>query len=120
MLLQNKNINRAVYVKPPKEPYCHDTLLWKLKTTICRLNDASRSWYLNVKKELIEFDAIVCKSVFVWHNQSIANGLLCTQLIISSLGELTSFYVKLFTTLNVSSKLDKKTVPHISMQVYNR
>ena len=51
--LQNKNIDRAVYVKPPKEVDCQDTALRKLTTTIYGLNDASRSWYLNVKKNLL-------------------------------------------------------------------
>ena len=45
--------NRVVYVKPPREADCQDTTLWKLSTTIYRLNGASRSWYLSVKKELI-------------------------------------------------------------------
>ena len=77
--LQNKNIDRVVYVKPPKD--CQDTTLWKLNTTIYGLYEASRSWYFNVKKELIGLVAIVCKSdlaVFVRHNQSKVNGLLCT------------------------------------------
>ena len=58
--LQNKNIDTVVYIKPPKEADCQDTTLWKLNTTICGLNDTSRSWYLNVKKELIGLGAIVC------------------------------------------------------------
>ena len=69
--LQNKNIDRIVYVKPPKEADCQDAMLWKLNATIYGLNDASRSWYLNVKKELIGLGATVCKSdsaVFIWHN----------------------------------------------------
>ena len=41
---------KVVYVKPLKEADCEDTMFWKLNTTIYRLNDASRSWYLNVKK----------------------------------------------------------------------
>ena len=49
--LQNKNIDRVVYVKPPKEADCQDTTLWKLNTTTYRLDDASISWYLNVEKE---------------------------------------------------------------------
>ena len=56
-------------------------MFWKLNTTIYRLSDASRSWYLNVKKELIGLGAIVCKSdptVFIWHNQSKVNRLVCT------------------------------------------
>ena len=56
--LQNKNIDRVVYVKPPKEADCEDTLLWKLNTTIYRLDGASRSWYINVKKEVIGLGAI--------------------------------------------------------------
>ena len=50
--LQNKNIDRVVHVKTPKEANCEDTTLRKLNTTIYRLNDVSRSWYLNVKKQL--------------------------------------------------------------------
>ena len=70
--LQNKNIDRVVYVKPPKEADCEDTMLWKLNTTFYRLSDASGFWYLNVKKELIGLGATVYKSdpaVFIWHNQ---------------------------------------------------
>ena len=78
---QNKNIDRVVYIKPPKEADCQDTTLWKLNTTIYGPYEASRSWYFNVKKELIGLVAIVCKSdlaVFVRHNQSKVNRLLCT------------------------------------------
>ena len=59
--LQNKNIE--LFTKPPKEADCQDTTLWKLNTTIYRLNDASRIWY---------------PAVFIWHNNSKVNGLLCT------------------------------------------
>ena len=72
---------RVVYVKPPKEADCQDTTLWKLNTTIYGLYETSKSWYFNVKKELIWLVAIVCKSdpaVFIWHNQSKVIGLLCT------------------------------------------
>ena len=80
-IFTKQNIDRVVYVKVPKEADCQDTTLRKLNTTIYGLNDTSRSWYLNVKKELIGLGAIVCKSdpaVFIWHNQSKVNGLLCT------------------------------------------
>ena len=71
MFLQNKNIDRVVEVKPPNEADCQDTTLLKLNITINRLNDASRSWHLNVKKDFIGLGTIVCKSdpaVFVWHS----------------------------------------------------
>ena len=47
--LQNRNIGRIIYVKPPKEANCKSNTLWKLNTTIYGLNDASRSWYLKVR-----------------------------------------------------------------------
>ena len=43
--------------------------------------DLGISMLKNVKKELIGLGAIVCKSdptVFIWHNQSKVNRLLCT------------------------------------------
>ena len=52
----------------------------KLNTTIYEFNDASRSWYLDVKKELIGLGAIVRKSdpaVFIWYYKSKVKGLLC-------------------------------------------
>ena len=53
--LQNKNIDKVVYVQSPKETDCQDTTLWKLSTTTYRRSDISRSWYLNVKKDFIPF-----------------------------------------------------------------
>lgn len=34
VFLINKNIDRVVYIKRPKEAYCQDITLWKLNTTI--------------------------------------------------------------------------------------
>ena len=59
-LLQNRNVVKVVYVQPPKKRDCQDTTLWKLSTTIYRLKDVSRSWHLNIKKELIGLGTIVC------------------------------------------------------------
>ena len=95
VFLQNKNIDRVVYVKPPEEADCQDTTSWKLNTTIYRLNDALKSWYFNVKKELTGLGAIVCKSdpaVFIWHIQSKLNGLLCTHVDDFVFGETGIFF----------------------------
>ena len=95
MFLQNKNTDRVVYVKPPKEADCQDTTLWKLNTTIYGLSDASRSWSLNVKKKLIGLGAIVCKSdpaIFIWHSQSKVNE--CTHVDDFSFGGTEPFLNK--------------------------
>ena len=57
--LQNKNIDTIVYVKPPKEADCQDTMLLQLNTTIYGFSDTSTPWYLNAKKELTGLDAIM-------------------------------------------------------------
>ena len=89
-------------VKPPKEVDCQDTTLWKLNSTIYRLNDASISWYLNVKKELIGLGAMYVKSdlaVFICHTQSKINGLLCTHLDGFLFGGAELFLNKVFNPI---------------------
>ena len=89
-------------VKPPKEVDCQDTTLWKLNTTIFRLNDASTAWYLNVKKELIGLGVMYVKSgpaVFICHTQSKINGLLCTHLDDFLFGGTELFLKKVFNTI---------------------
>ena len=68
-------------MKPPKEANSDPNKLWKLNTTIYSLNNASRSWYLNVKNELTKLGAETCQSdpfVFVWHSNAKLYGILCT------------------------------------------
>ena len=48
--LQGNGINRDIFLTLPKESgTCN---IWKLNTTVYGLLDASRIWYLRVKKEL--------------------------------------------------------------------
>ena len=100
--LQNRNIVKVVYVQPPKEGNCQNTTLWKLSTTICGLNDVSRSWDLNIKKELIGLGAIVCKSdpaLFIWYYQSKVNDLLCTHVDDFLVGGTEFFLNKVINTI---------------------
>ena len=48
--LQAKSLERGVFFTPQKE--VNTKKLWKLKTTVYGLCDASREWYLSLKKEL--------------------------------------------------------------------
>ena len=50
--LQGYNIERDVYLKPPKEAATSNKL-WKLVTTVYGLVDAPRAWYVRVCDELI-------------------------------------------------------------------
>ena len=49
--LQGTDIQRDIYVKPPKEANCPNSL-WKLKKVVYGLNDAARNWFFSVKNEL--------------------------------------------------------------------
>ena len=49
--LQSKNIEREVYIKPPKEAECANRI-WKLKRCLYGLNDAARQFFDSVSNEL--------------------------------------------------------------------
>ena len=51
--LQGSPLDRDVYMEPPKEMKKRGKV-WKLKKSAYGLYDASRKWYLAVKKELID------------------------------------------------------------------
>ena len=77
--LQGKKIEREIIVQPPKE--ANTTNLWKLSKTVYGLADASRSWYLKLKSELmklggkpIELD----QGIFVWVQNSPLIGIVVT------------------------------------------
>ncbi len=52
--LQSRELQRPVYVRPPREAVRSDrTKIWKLKTAVYGLGDAAREWYLTVKQSLL-------------------------------------------------------------------
>lgn len=78
--LQGKEIERTVYLKPPKEAD-NGNSLWKLKKCIYGLVDSSRCWYLRVKEELINLNVSVSKSdpaIFYWHHGQQLSGVMAT------------------------------------------
>ncbi|XP_057309261.1 uncharacterized protein LOC130647426 [Hydractinia symbiolongicarpus] len=78
--LQGKPIDRELYIRPPKEAYKEGTV-WKLKTCVYGLNDASRTWYLKVYEELTKLNVKVCKynpGLFYWHHNGKLAGIIST------------------------------------------
>ena len=51
--LQGSQLNRKVYLKPPKEAGL-DNKLWELTKALYGLKDASRQWYFRVKEKLLQ------------------------------------------------------------------
>ena len=51
--LQGQNIERDVYLKPPKESSTPQGKVWKLRRCLYGLNDAARQFYNSLSKELL-------------------------------------------------------------------
>ena len=52
--LQGQKLDRIIYVQPPKVCASNKSVVWKLNKCMYRLVDASRNWFLSVKKELVQ------------------------------------------------------------------
>ena len=53
--LQSDALKRDIYVKPPPEKY-KPGFVWKLKKPVYGLNDASRQWFITIKKLLLNLE----------------------------------------------------------------
>ena len=76
--LQGKELERDVYMKPPKEAKSPGKL-WKLLRCVYELNDASRYWYFRLKDELVKFGCKCSKldpALFIYHANSQLQGIL--------------------------------------------
>ena len=76
--LQGKDISRDLLILPPVEA---DTKkVWRLRKTVYGLTDASRTWYLKVREELLKTGVEVSmydEAVFFWHDGDNLGGMLC-------------------------------------------
>ena len=76
--LQGKDIERDVYINPPVE-FRNEHSVWKLHKCVYGLNDASRTWYLRVRDELMKLEAKPSHSepaLFYWHYENKLHGLI--------------------------------------------
>ena len=75
--LQGGPIDREVFVIPPKEAMTNK--IWKLNKAIYGLNDASRNWYLKLRKVLVSLGGTPMKldaGIFCWYQNSTLIGLM--------------------------------------------
>ena len=69
--LQTSEIEREVYVRPPKEAGMPSNKVWLLKRPAYGLVDASRGFYINQASKLVEFGMEVCRvdpAFFFYHS----------------------------------------------------
>ena len=78
--LQGKEINRQVSLKPPKD-FAREGKVWLLKKTVYELSDASKFWYIRVKKDLLKLNVKVSKydpGLFMYQYRGTLHRLLVT------------------------------------------
>ena len=76
--LQGQDINRIIYVQPPKECESDKSVVWKLNKCVYGLVDASRNWFFSVKNELVQLKCEQSKldpALFYWHREGKLEGL---------------------------------------------
>ena len=79
--LQSKKLDRPIYLFPPKEANVPTGYIWKLSKCVYGLTDASRSWYLTLREELVKLGATPSKydqAIFTWHFKNKLQGIIAT------------------------------------------
>ena len=78
--LQGKELDREIFVKPPKESGTPKPKIWKLKHGLYGLKDGARQFYDSVKEVLLKLGFIQCRlepAVFYFQEQKKLKGMIC-------------------------------------------
>ena len=76
--LQGSPLEREVFLRPPSEANA-GSHVWKMKTCVYGLNDASRYWYLRVRRELLALGMVASKldaALFYWRAEDGLEGII--------------------------------------------
>ncbi len=76
--LQSQELDRTVYVKPPKN-LKKVGVIWQLEKPAYGLNDSPRNWYNSLKDFLVSLDCSVCRydpGLFYKHEQGKLIGMI--------------------------------------------
>ena len=107
--LQGQNLDREIYLKPPKEAQCSGKL-WRLKRCVYGLNDASRFWYLRVKEELTRLECQKSKydsALFMYHTEEL-EGILVAHVDDFLWAGTDSFYSRVIVKLKTTFRISKE------------
>ena len=76
--LQGSPLEREVFLRPPVEANA-GSHVWRMKTCVYGLNDASRYWYLRVRQELLNLGMVASKldaALFYWRAEDGLEGII--------------------------------------------
>lgn len=108
--LQGKELERSVYVLPPKEAGVVNKL-WKLKRALYGLIDASLHWYKRVSEELQNLGLKISSidpAVFYELEDDCLNGLILAHVDDLIIAGYEKFNTKLITAITEKFKISKK------------
>ena len=78
--LQGKELERDIYIRPPKESQTPQGLIWKLKHGLYGLKDGARQFYESVREELMKLGFTQCRldpALFYVHKDNRLRGIIC-------------------------------------------
>ena len=81
--LQGQDIDRDVFLKPPKEANVPPGVIWKLNKSLYGLHDGARQFYLSLKEELLRLGCVMSSvepSLFFYFKEGKLSGVLVSHI----------------------------------------
>ena len=78
--LQGKELDRDVYIRPPRESQIPSNMIWKLKHGLYGLKDGARQFFISVKEELLKLGFRQCTldpAILYVHKDGKLRGIIC-------------------------------------------
>ena len=116
--LQGKEIERDVYIKPPRESKTPKGFIWKLKHGLYGLKDGARQFYDSVREELLKLGFIQCKldpALFYLLTENGLSGIICCHVddFLHAGDQYFEIYMNKLRTRFYAGKIEEKMFKYI-------
>lgn len=123
--LQGRELEREVFIRPPKEAEVKPGNVWKLNRCLYGLNDAARQFYLSVNQTLRNQDCIQSEldpSLFYYKNQNgMLDGMLVSHIDDFLHGGNLKFDRHVMDSLRdhfLAGKLEQKNFTYVGLEIH--
>ena len=120
--LQGHEIDRDVFVKPPKT--ANTSKLWKLKKNVYGLNDSGRQWYIRLMQEIVKAGCVQSKFDLAVFTCMDVHNSLCGLLLIhvddillAGNKHFAKIESHIRNTFSVGDESDSKSFKYIGLQI---